>query len=68
MLVETNVLLCAILHFLVLESTPFLCGILCGVWIDVYLGVFNIFHKPEEKPDKTLHTHHFLLFRNCSVQ
>lgn len=67
MLIETNVLFCAILHFLVLKSASFICGFLNGVWGYVYLGIFNIFYKPEQKPDMALHTHHFLL-RNYSVQ
>lgn len=65
---DTNILLCASLCYLVLESAPFICEFLNGIWINVYIGVFNIFRKSEQKPDMVLQTHHFLLFRNYSVQ
>lgn len=54
--------------FLVLDSALFICGFLNGVWIDTYLGIFNIFYKSKQKPAIALHTHHFLLLGNYAVQ
>lgn len=44
---ETNILLCAILHLLVLQSVAFICGFLNGIGVEVSVGPFNIFHKAE---------------------